>query len=331
MESEIVLPIWDNKTEAADVALALQEHIRGKNVLITGCTIGGLGFEAAKCTAQFANLVILAGSNADRLNAAKDSITSTFPDARIRILIVDLASFESVRHAARDVNAYPEPLHVLINNAAARIGPYVITKEGHESQFGVNHLAHFLFTALLYEKLLASGSPNFPPRVVTIASDGHRAFDNRGIHFDDLNFGNGKTYDNYHAYAQAKTANLLFMGELARRIDPKRLLSISVQPGAIWTNSSANTLKEDYIRMGAMDANGNFTGMFNWATMGSGAAKYLVAGFDPRLRDYSGAYITNDCQIHNEQIAPYASDPIAAKHLWELSEAIVHQPFLPSP
>lgn len=127
---------------------------------------------------------------------------------------------------------------MLINNAAAKIGDYKTTKEGFESQFGINHLAHFLFTLLIFPRILAarpSTNPNpnsSPPRVVVVASAAHQVFgDARGMNFDDLSFDDGKTYDNYKAYGQSKTANFLFAAELDRRVKNKGVLVFTLQPG----------------------------------------------------------------------------------------------------
>lgn len=124
-------------------------------------------------------------------------------------------------------------LQVLINNAAAKIGPYATTKDGFEAQFGVDHLSHFLFTMLVMPQIFAARSEAFAPRVVNVASEAHKIFDDGGIRFEDLSFGNGETYHNYKAYAQAKTANLLFTGELARRGSHRGISSFAVSPGGM--------------------------------------------------------------------------------------------------
>lgn len=121
----------------------------------------------------------------------------------------------------------------MINNAAAKIGDYVTTKEGFESQFGINHLAHFLFTMLIFPRILTARSDtSSPPRVVVVASAAHQVFGD-GIHFDDLSFGDGKTYNNYEAYGQSKTANFLFARELDRRVASKGVLVFTLQPGGM--------------------------------------------------------------------------------------------------
>lgn len=108
--------------------------------------------------------------------------------------------------------------------------PYAANAEGIESQFATNHLGHFLFTALVFPRVLAAATPSAPARIVLVSSRGHRRSD---IRWDDLHFSGGKTYDPWLAYGQSKTANILFANEIARRSSEKgnNVLAYSLHPG----------------------------------------------------------------------------------------------------
>ncbi|KAF7369892.1 Short-chain dehydrogenase/reductase family protein [Mycena sanguinolenta] len=151
------------------LATALVDQITGKNVLVTGSSINGLGFETARAIAKHANLVIITGYNAERLKLSEDAIKKEIPSANIRCLKLDLSSMVAVRAAAAEVHAYTEPLHVLINNAATAIGPFKLTVDGLESQIATNYVGHFLLTTLLAPKLLASKTASFIARIVRTA------------------------------------------------------------------------------------------------------------------------------------------------------------------
>jgi len=134
-----------------------------------------------------------------------------------------------VRAAAAEVLAMTPVVDVLINNAGIMMQPeFSTTPEGVERHFGVNHLGHFLFANLLMPALLRSPAG---PRVVVVSSAGNRG---QGIRFDDVNFGEGKHYEPFLAYAQSKTANLLFVLSLAQKLGSKNLVTFGVDPGSKW-------------------------------------------------------------------------------------------------
>ncbi len=151
---------------------------------MTGVSPGSLGAEAALQIARHgANLLILTGRSMPKLKDTESQIKSGVSDAHIRLLELDLASQKQIRKAAEEVNQYPEPINVLINSAAIMAAPYSRTQDGLESQFGTNHIGHFLFTNLIMEKILAAGKG---ARIVNVSSAGHRR---SPIRFDDYNWG----------------------------------------------------------------------------------------------------------------------------------------------
>ncbi|CAK5283284.1 unnamed protein product, partial [Mycena citricolor] len=109
-------------------------------VLITGTSLNSLGFETARVVAKYANLVIITGYNTERLGLAQAELQKAGPHAEIRPLVIDLASLKDVRRAAAEVNAYAEPIHVLVNNAAAAVGDFKLSPEGYENQLATDHL-----------------------------------------------------------------------------------------------------------------------------------------------------------------------------------------------
>ncbi|KAJ7736424.1 hypothetical protein B0H16DRAFT_1573724 [Mycena metata] len=317
-------PHFTSETTAEDVAAVFATEIVTKNVLITGTSINGLGFESARVIAKHANLVIITGYNEERLKLSQDALQKEFPSANIRHLILDLSSMASVRKAAAEVNAYAEPIHVLINNAAAPLGKFKITSDGLERQIAIDHVGPFLFTKLLVPKLLASATPAYTPRVVVVASNAHRAAP--PIDFSTLFQPDEKTFDTINVYGQAKSANILAMGELARRAQGK-LNAYALHPGVIYTNMVHHPETLPVLQQaGVLDQNGNPTPLLQWRTIPQGAAPIVIAAFDPRLNDRSGAYL-EDCQIATETIAPHTSDPARAETLWKMTEAIIGEEF----
>ena len=127
--------------------------------------------------------------------------------------------------------------------------PYTLTVDGYESQFGINHLGHFLFTALIFNRLVAASTPEFPSRIVNVSSRAHHYSD---VCLDDYNFSEGKEYNDLLGYAQSKTANILFANELAKRAKQQGLnvLAFSIHPGSEFPQLSpcrrGSTLKADH-------------------------------------------------------------------------------------
>lgn len=197
----------------------------------------------------------------------------------------------------------------MINNAAILGTPYTLSVDGFESQLATNHFGHFLFTSLVFPKLVSSASTaNTPSRIVNVSSSGHRDFPLANDdpktwfrYFEDVNCSEGKTYNKWVGYGRSKLANVLFSNELARRIKDKdsegkivpvltyslhpggsvtlslrtRTLSdltprVSLEPLAILTNLGDHLDKEELKAMGVMDEHGNW--LMEWKTLGAGSA-----------------------------------------------------------
>ncbi|KAF7360132.1 Short-chain dehydrogenase/reductase family protein [Mycena venus] len=306
-------------TTADEVATTFSQEIKGKNVLITGTSLNGIGFETARVIAKHANLVIITGYNDGRLKLSEEAIKKDVPTANIRRLTLDLASLAGIRKAAAEVNTYSEPIHVLIHNAAATIGPFKLTTDGLESQIGTDHVGPFLLTKLLASKLLAATTPSYTPRVIFVSSGAH-AF-GQGVNFDTIGRPNSETYSSAGAYFEAKSANILTAIELSKR-------SKGLHPGIIFTNINQ---KEEAIpgmqALGILGPDGlPNEEKFQWKTIPQGAATTVAAAFDPRISDKPGSYL-DDSKIANEAVVSHSSDPANAERLWTVTEKIIGEKF----
>jgi NAD(P)-dependent dehydrogenase (short-subunit alcohol dehydrogenase family) len=312
-------------TSADEVAEFFSDHIKGKTILITGASLGGLGAEAAQVIAKHGpGLIILACRKKESADETIQKIKAATPTSNLRPLILDLASLDSVRAAAQEINRYSEPVDILINNAGIMATDYFLTKDGFEGQFGTNHLGPFLFTNLILPKLLASTTGE--PRIINISSRGHRLCP---VVFEDVGFDNGNKYHRYWAYGQSKTANILFAKELSNRYGSKGLLAFSLHPGAIQTNLTKHIKSTDQVgsqEMLTYDGEDFLAEKRLWKNIEQGTATHLVAAFDPALKNHNGSYL-QDCQLANDIVKPYAILDANAKALWELSEKMVGQPF----
>ncbi|KAJ7119813.1 NAD-P-binding protein [Mycena epipterygia] len=319
------LPIFSFSTTADEVATAFASEIRGKNVLITGTSLNGIGYETARAIAKHANLVVITGYNSERLKLSEEAIKKDVPSANIRTLILDLSSLAAIRKAAEEVNAYPEPLHVLIHNAAAALGHFKLTVDNLEMQMATDHIGPFLFTKLLAPKLLAAGTASYTPRVVFISSVSH-AF-GTGVDFSTVGHPDARKYTMDDAYGQAKSANILTAIELSKRSKGK-INAYSLHPGVIYTNMSQNENSIPYMQsIGILGPDGlPNTEKYAWKTISQGAATTVTAAFDTRFNDKPGTYLT-DCSDANGDVAPHSSDPVNAEKLWTLTEEIIGESF----
>ncbi|KAF7377868.1 NAD(P)-binding protein [Mycena sanguinolenta] len=314
-------------TTADEVATTFAKEIQGKNVLITGTSMNGLGFETAQTIAKYANLVIITGHNTERLKLSTDALKREVPGANIRPLVLDLASLDAVRKAAAEVNAYPEHIDILINNAASPLCPFRLTVDGFEQQLATDHLGPFLFTALIVPKILAAQTSSYTPRVVYVSSGSHAW--GSGVNLEELEHPNEATYTGMQAYTQAKSANILISQELTRRAGG-RIHAYSLTPGAILTNFvQSESARDELLKHGIITEDGkpNLNAPFPWKTISQGAATILAAAFDPSLNEKPGCYLSHSVE-NNAAVAPHSSDPVMAGKLWELSERLVNAKFL---
>ncbi|KAJ7606963.1 hypothetical protein DFH06DRAFT_1347738 [Mycena polygramma] len=308
-------PTFSATTTADEVATAFADEIPGKNVLITGTSLNGLGFENARVLAKHANLVVITGHNAERLKLVEDTIKKEVPSANLRPLILDLSSLAAVRKAAAEV---------LIHNAAAAVVPFTLTVDGLELQMATDHIGPFLFTKLIASKLLATRTPQYTPRVVFVSSFGHGM--RGGVDFAALKHPDPASYDPHGGYCAAKSANVLCAIELSKR-SKGQIIAYSLHPGGIFTNIMQ---KGEGVKVmqgfGVLGAYGQPLPTANLKTIPQGAATTLVAAFDPTINDKPGAYL-NDCVVSNQLVAAHSSDAANAEKLWMMTEDIIGEKF----
>ena len=317
---------YSNETTGEEIAKTFASSIKDKSVLITGVTWGGIGAESARIIAPYEpKLIILAGRTLKSIEDTIARIKAETPSANLRPLVLDLGSIASVRKAAKEVNEYKENVDVLINNAGVMATPYGKTVDGFETQFGTNHLGHFLFTNLIMPKLLASQEGG---RIVSVSSVGHGF---APIIFDNVGFSNGEKYDPWWAYGQSKTANILFAVELAKKYkNHKSFSAIALHPGYINTNLARHVRHvgtEEFFKTLPPDFEGKspFEGLGIDTipkSTSQGTATQLRAAFDPSLVSHSGSYM-KDAELANNLVRGYAVDPEQAAKLWKLSNELL--------
>lgn len=197
--------------------------LSGRTAVVTGAN-SGLGLESARALAAAGARVLLACRDEGRARGAAATVAADATGPAPEVVRLDLADLDSVAAAAEDITRRLERLDLLLNNAGVMAIPLRRTAQGHEAQFGTNHLGHFALTGRLLPVLLAAEQP----RVVTTSSFAHRM---GRIRWDDLDWERG--YRKWEAYGQSKLANLLFTFELDRRAraTADRLVAAAAHPG----------------------------------------------------------------------------------------------------
>jgi NAD(P)-dependent dehydrogenase (short-subunit alcohol dehydrogenase family) len=194
----------------------------GRRFLVTGAN-AGIGFEVARTLAARGAHVVLACRDAEKAEAAMARIRSDRSKADLSFLRLDLADLDQVKEAAAAVLAGPR-IDVLVNNAGVMIPPRTLTKQGHELQFGVNHLGTFAFTGLVHTHI--------EDRIVITGSIAHKSGE---MDYSDLSA--TRSYHNWARYQMSKLANLLHMFELDRRLSAagRATQAIGCHPGVALT------------------------------------------------------------------------------------------------
>ena len=307
--------------------------LSGRRFLVTGAA-SGLGRESARTLAAHGASVTVVARSTERAQGAAREVEGMVPGAHLEPGVADLGDLASIRAFADSYLADHDALDVLVNNAGVMACPFGHTVDGFETQFGTNHLGHFLLTALLFPALRAGRQP----RVVTLTSAGHSRAD---VDLEDPNFEHTE-YTPWVAYGQAKTANALFARELGRRAGPSGLLSFAVHPGGIVTDLGRH-LNDDLIndmadfarRRSAAAGGSGASAAMHFKTVEAGAATQVWAATTSELADHNGAYLANcglgvlgaDPGVNG--FMPYLLDDDHAAALWELSERLVGQRFDP--
>ena len=293
----------------------------GKLAVVTGAS-SGLGVETARALARAGAEVVLLARDVAKLEAVQANLQAEVPAARFHACHIDLADLDSIRTTANRLLAVHPVINLLINNAGVMACPLMRTTQGHEMQFGTNHLGHFLFTCLLAPALVAGA----PARVVNLSSGGHK-FAN--VNFDDPDY-RMRDYDKWQAYGESKTANVLFSVGLDTRLADRGVRAYAVHPGVIMTELSRHMEESDFTTLMARSPSSE---ELVFKSVEQGAATSVWAAVAPDLAHKGGIYLEN-CQIAEPAVhgastgvESYAMDAAAAEHLWRLSEQMTGHSF----
>lgn len=264
-------------------------------------------------------------ATARNLAKGQKALAGILEPGKVELLELDLESFASVRSCAAEFLAKSAgKLNILINNAGSMAPPEGRTKDGLETQFGVNHAAHFLLFQLLKNALLSSATPAFHSRVVNLTSNAHRFSE---VHFDNLNL-EGE-YEATKAYGQSKTANIYMATEIERRYGAQGLHGLAAHPGATFENSGIST----HLTPEALEQYKQYPGMAEYLkSPPQGAATSVWAAVAPVWEGVGGKYV-EDCQVASPVKEGYgiasvgyetwAYDEEKARRLWEVSNVLV--------
>ena len=336
----------DARPTAAQVVLELNPDRslwRSAVVMITGCS-SGIGVETARAFLTVGAQVYLPVRSADKMKAITADLLATpgVSGAQLTVLSMDLSSLASVRQCAAEfLRQSKGQLNLLINNAGIMATPEGKTVDGFETQFGTNHLGHFLLTQLLLPALQSSSTAALPSRVVCLSSVGHSM---SPVLFGDYDLSK-RGYDRWIAYGQSKTANIYLATEIERRFgagdaEGKGVVhALAVHPGGIMTN-----LLQHVGEVGQADLDAMGLTAEDWANFGpmfksvpQGAATTVWAALHQDFNDHTkaGKYCEDtsvtgpkdpNVKVHSiaaKGHAAWAYDQQAAKQLWEESIKMV--------
>ena len=289
--------------------------LEGRVALVTGAN-SGLGLESVRALAAHQATVILACRSRSRAEATKSRLIDEGM-SRLDLLDLDLADLNSVEQAADAVHERYGQLDLLLNNAGVMAPPLTLTKQGHELQFGVNHLGHMALT----QKLLPLMAQRPDPRVVTVTS-GAQYFGR--IHWDDPNW--NTSYDRYGAYSQSKLANVMFALELNGRLREQnsRVRSLAAHPGIARTDLQPTAIASGGNRLEAL-AYRLMDPVFQSAAMGALPQLYAATAASAQGGEHYGPGGLGGMRGYPAlcRIAPAALDPEQRRRLWQISEKLI--------
>jgi len=296
--------------------------LTGKRILVTGVS-AGLGVETARTLAAHGAWVVGAARDLGKARAAtKEVRAQAAGSGGLELVELDLASLASVHACADALVAAGQPFDLAIANAGVMACSKGTTADGFETQFGTNHLGHFVFVNRI-ASLLKPGA-----RLVTLSSAGHRYSD---VDLDDPNF-ERTPYTEFGAYGRSKTANILFAVEFDRRHKDRGVRATAVHPGGIRTELSRHMTPEalqqwiDSINAAAPAGAPAFT----YKTVPQGAATTVWSGVVAHA-DAVGGHYCEDCRVagieNDPNVRAYALDPEHARALWAKSEEMVGETF----
>ncbi|RAQ98673.1 retinol dehydrogenase 12 [Stemphylium lycopersici] len=330
---------YNKNTGALEVASAYASQAKGKTVLVTGVSKGGIGEAITRAFAHGgASKMIITGRDDTRMSAITELLSSDYPSVQFQPHKLDLTSLAAVRRSAEEIledDKIPQ-IDILVGNAGgAWDGSRTVTVDGIETHLAVNHLGHHLFTQTLLPKLQRAAKNSAPgaTRVVMVSSlacvispfrfsdynlEDRPLAKDEGTNWEVLNYLMGiEQHEGYEfevAYGQSKTANVLFAKHLNKLLSSDGIYAFALHPGAVQSRASDAKLR-------AMTEEQKSKLKISWdKTLDQGAATVLVAALDPGLKPENGVFL-NDCQLYDAP--PYATDAEKAEKLWKLSEDLI--------
>ena len=306
-------------------------NLKGKRILVTGVS-AGIGVETARSLAAHGANIIGAARD---LKKAETATTQIRKDAAsggsLELIELDLGNLKSVRAAADKLIAKGEPIDIIIANAGVMATPFGKTADGFETQFGTNHLGHFVFVNRIAPLLRAGG------RLVNLSSAGHRYSD---VNLADPGF-ESTPYDPFVAYGRSKTANILVAVEFDKRHRARGVRATAVHPGVIKTELARHVEPgriEKLIEQINETLKTEGKGPFQWKSLEQGAATSVWAAVKADADEVGGKYCEN-CHVARPMVdsakiaavragvRAYPLDPANAAALWKKSEELVGETF----
>src|ERR1700730_1097402 len=314
MNNQRITTHFGAQSTAAEVIAGID--LTGRRAIVTGGA-SGIGVETARALASANAEVTLAVRNLEAGERVADEIAASTGNRQVLAAPLDLADPASIGAL---VARWSGPLHLLMNNAGVmRLPELQLTPDGWEMQFATNHLGHFALAVGLHDALAAAGNA----RIVSLSSRGHLR---SPVIFEDINF-TSRPYDPGLAYAQSKTANVLFAVEATRLWAADGITAKAVHPGAVGATHLARYMSAEAL------AEPRRSGMYTFKTIEQGAATSVLVATSPQLEGIGGRYF-EDCNqalvldldapnTSTSGVAAYALDPANARRLWELSLALL--------
>jgi NAD(P)-dependent dehydrogenase (short-subunit alcohol dehydrogenase family) len=275
-----------------------ESSLEGRTCLVTGAS-SGVGEQTALGLARRGARVVLVCRSRERGERSRAAIAQASGNPHVQLQLADLSSQAAIRQLAKEILADLPAIHVLVNNAAVVNRRRATTIDGLEATFAVNHLAYFLLTNLLLERIVASA----PARIVNVASDGHRF---GRLDFDDLQL--ERRYSWWRAYTASKLANVLFTVELARRLDGSGVSVNCLHPGAVASRLGHNNGRFAVVATAILKP--------FFLSSAQGAETSIWAAASPEAEGLSGRYFEKRREVPTSTAA---RDEAMAKRLWRES------------
>jgi NAD(P)-dependent dehydrogenase (short-subunit alcohol dehydrogenase family) len=284
--------------------------MQGRVCIITGAT-NGIGEVSALELAKLGAKIVIIGRNETRAKATIAKIKSAVATADVDYLIADLSLMRDVKKVAGEFREKYSRLDVLLNNAGMIFENRIVTAEGLEMTFALNHMNYFYLTHLLLDMLKASGTPAQKSRIINVASEAHRPWK---LNFDDLQ--NEKGYFGARVYGQSKTMNIMHAYELHRRLSAEGapITVNSLHPGTVRTGFGQNN-------RGIMKIVTQVLGRFGLSAE-QGASNSIYLASSPKVEGISGQYFI---KFDPKKAREFAMTPDNWTRLWSYSEDILQQ------